>query len=583
VGWKSTRRTVVVAAALLALSGTALSLTGGAQGRVAGTALSTPVAIAGAPDGSIWVADSVGILRVTPQGQMSRVLEEPQVVSLAPGPGGMWFTERLHARIGRIGADGHVDYFSEGVTTAASSITAGADGNMWFAEDAPRIGRITPTGVVDEFSSGLHRDSALAALTPGPDGNVWFADYHGFVGRITTTGAITEFRVPEPAGGGPGAITSGPHQTLWFPLDNRVGRMTTRGRLRIFRIPLDLTSGVAKGADGNIWVTGYRDVLESVARIVRVTPSGRVHTFSRGFSGASTEAITRAGDGNLWLTESGRSGDHLARVTREGSVTEFPPTPPCRVPQVKRLTLLAMKAVAYNSLCRIDRASARAGSRRHTIALGVRPPAGTILPFDTQLHVRFGPVPPLPRTCSVPFGGRRLAETSKVLAVSYTDYSSDGLGTSTKYDACRRPRGRLERIDASADDLLEYSNADGFKIAGRFVVYRYFSESHYNDSVLSLKIFDLRQTGPTFGVDVETHAGDFGPDPPDNPVLVDYALSPHGALAWLVKSGDVLYLKAHGSSSGTRSLDSGDLSALSFSGDVLSWTSGGQTKTAEVR
>src|SRR5882757_2016183 len=55
-------------------------------------------------------------------------------------------------------------------------ITAGPDGNLWFAEQAGRIGRITPAGVVTEFSNGITADSRPFAITAGPDGNLWFTE-----------------------------------------------------------------------------------------------------------------------------------------------------------------------------------------------------------------------------------------------------------------------------------------------------------------------------------------------------------------------------------------------------------------------
>ena len=66
-----------------------------------------------------------------------------------------------------------------------SGITAGPDGNLWFAESAGnKIGRITPTGAVTEFS--LPASSGLTGITAGPDGNLWFTESDGnTIGRIT--------------------------------------------------------------------------------------------------------------------------------------------------------------------------------------------------------------------------------------------------------------------------------------------------------------------------------------------------------------------------------------------------------------
>ena len=82
-------------------------------------------------------------------------------------------------------------------------ITAGPDGNVWFAEaGVGKIGRITPTGVITEFPTTtsmnclnlLEPCSAPEGITLGPDGNLWFAEFNfNMIGRITPAGVITEF------------------------------------------------------------------------------------------------------------------------------------------------------------------------------------------------------------------------------------------------------------------------------------------------------------------------------------------------------------------------------------------------------
>ena len=53
-------------------------------------------------------------------------------------------------------------------------------------------------------------------ITAGPDGNLWFAERLGVkIGKITTAGVITEFPVPT-FGSYPNGITAGPDGNLWF-------------------------------------------------------------------------------------------------------------------------------------------------------------------------------------------------------------------------------------------------------------------------------------------------------------------------------------------------------------------------------
>src|SRR5260221_6830523 len=75
-------------------------------------------------------------------------------------------------------------------------ITAGPDGNVWFAESGGnKIGRITPSGSITEFPTPT-KSSGPWGITTGPDGNVWFTEVVGKIGRITTGGSITEFPIP---------------------------------------------------------------------------------------------------------------------------------------------------------------------------------------------------------------------------------------------------------------------------------------------------------------------------------------------------------------------------------------------------
>ena len=130
----------------------------------------------------------------------------------------------LSNTIGRITPAGVVSTFP--VPTAhvgPNQITAGADGNLWFTEDAGGIGRITTAGVVTEFPVPTP-NSFTNGITVGPDGNVWFTEYSaGFsspgadgrkIGKITPAGDVTEIELLT-AASGPSGITTGPDGNLW--------------------------------------------------------------------------------------------------------------------------------------------------------------------------------------------------------------------------------------------------------------------------------------------------------------------------------------------------------------------------------
>ncbi len=110
-----------------------------------------------------------------------------------------------------------------------AGITAGPDGNLWFAEAlGNNIGRITPHGKITEFPA-----PAPQFITVGPDGNLWFTalDGNNTIDRITTSGAITEFPIPT-AKSRPLGITAGPAHTseVWFTESqaSKIGRITTQ-------------------------------------------------------------------------------------------------------------------------------------------------------------------------------------------------------------------------------------------------------------------------------------------------------------------------------------------------------------------
>jgi streptogramin lyase len=564
----------------------ALSLGATAAGETAPdpASLHGPVGIAAGSDGALWVADSLGVMRVTLDGHFTRVLQADQLRGITRGPDdAIWVTQQYPApRIGRIAADGAVTWFGAGISHPPRGITAGPDGNLWFTEIEGIIGRITPAGAVTEFSKA---DSEPMDVTAGNDGNVWFSDFRGRIGRVTPSGEITEFDVPVIDYAGPEAIARGRHGALWYGTDRRVGRVTTAGRARLFKVPFDIIGGIALGSDGNMWVAGYSNKPNAGAIVARVTNSGKVRVFRQGLSGYSTEVITSGPGRALSVAENGRQVDEIARVSTTGAVRELPATPPCIVPPVARLPLSLVESRTFDSLCRIDSRSRRAGKRRGTVALGVSPKPGTTLPFNTAVHVHFGAVPPLPRHCRRPFAGRSLLATPGLHVFAYTDWDPPGEEATTRYVACLDPNGPPRQVTRSTDNLSEYSEASGFKAAGDFIVYSFFYVNHYNQSDTQLSVFDVRRARHVLSVGVERHGGDLEDDPPDNPLLGEYVVSEHGAVAWLSHEGPTTRLFAQVRGGARRELDSGaSLSGLSFSGDTLSWTgASGEPKSAEVR
>jgi virginiamycin B lyase len=133
-------------------------------------------------------------------------------------------------------------------------MTRGADGNVWFTEDRSKIGRITPGGAVTEYPI----QHAASALTLGPDGNVWFYG-SGRAGRVTPAGQVTEFEVPQATYAWGNGITAAADGNLWF-IDSpghSAFRLTPTGEVTVFDVRAQDANqfALAAGPGGTMWVT----------------------------------------------------------------------------------------------------------------------------------------------------------------------------------------------------------------------------------------------------------------------------------------------------------------------------------------
>jgi virginiamycin B lyase len=228
------------------------------------------------------------------------------------------------------------------------SITAGPDGNLWFTEECGnKIGRITPDGVITEFPraedswqlipydcavSGVGK--GLHSITAGADGSLWFADsQNNRIWKMNTEGVIIgEYVVdscPAFAGLGPHGITSGPNGTIWFShLNcNYIGKIATdTGEMTVYSIPTTSsgTAHITAGPGDTIWFTEHGS-SGLVNKIGKITPDGTITEYPA--EGDTTTLstpfeITAGNDGNVWFTE--RAGNLIGRITSEGIITTYP-------------------------------------------------------------------------------------------------------------------------------------------------------------------------------------------------------------------------------------------------------------------
>lgn len=226
---------------------------------------------------------------------------------------------------------GQVSEYELGAGTRPQALTAGPDGNLWFAGIrnvsggfTDVLGKVTPAGEVTEFELGTHSANlGLSDITVGPDGNLWFTEGGRFkVGRITTGGQITEFELPQGAGS-PSAIAAGSDGNLWFTESGaaRIGRITSAGVVTEF--PLEGArefwgGGITAGFDGALWAT-----LPGAGAIARIGTDGTVADFrlpEEAPAGYPNDIVTGP-DGALWFGKS--QSATLGRITGSGEISQL--------------------------------------------------------------------------------------------------------------------------------------------------------------------------------------------------------------------------------------------------------------------
>ncbi len=279
-----------------------------------------PQAVVVGPDGNVWATEVLKrqIVRVSPKGEVTLFAVPGKDVGvlqgLAVGPdGNLWFTSREENAIRRLTPKGEFtgtfpipsQAATENKVTKGSwprGITAGPDGNLWFAEMAGnKIGRITTKGEIAEFAVPT-ADAQPYGVVTGPDKMIWFTESAaGKVGRLDPkTGKVDEFALADPKAR-PRDITVGPDGNLWFSENgaDRIGRVTPKGEVTGFGLPKGTQPiGVAAGGDGNVWFTAFR-----THKVGRITPAGAVTWFGLATKDAQPFGMTAAPDGAVWFTE----------------------------------------------------------------------------------------------------------------------------------------------------------------------------------------------------------------------------------------------------------------------------------------
>jgi streptogramin lyase len=211
-------------------------------------------------DGNVWFAESNGIARITPAGQITSFPVAKKAggpTALSAGPeGNVWFLAANPATAGYITPAGAVTTFPLKGADGPRTLAAGPSGSFWFTEPkAGRIGRVTVAGKESEFT--LPAGSKPNSIALGADGNLWFSDGSAArVGRITPAGQVTFFPVPTLSA--TGEVVAGPGGVIWFSAENEIGKISTAGQVTW---PGCFTAGcqfppnaMTIGPEGKLWV-----------------------------------------------------------------------------------------------------------------------------------------------------------------------------------------------------------------------------------------------------------------------------------------------------------------------------------------
>jgi streptogramin lyase len=132
-------------------------------------------------------------------------------------------------------------------------------------------------------------------------------------------GDISEYPVPT-SGSHPSGVAVGADGNLWFTEHdgNSVAKVTTSGVITEYPVPTVSSgpSGIAAGPDGTLWFT------ESMAnKVASVTPSGLFTEYAVPTVGSGPSGIAMGPDGNLWFTE--YNANQVAKMTTLGVFTEY--------------------------------------------------------------------------------------------------------------------------------------------------------------------------------------------------------------------------------------------------------------------
>lgn len=234
-----------------------------------------------------------------------RIVEIPMLehddmpVAIAPAPdGSVWFSIDFANAIGHLrgGKIERVTKHSKNVD--ALGLAVDAQGNAWYA-DAPAaaILKVTPAHEVTATSLGTPI-ARLGRMAAAPDGAVWFAESTTYSVTRLRDGELKRFEI-ESERGGPFGVAVAQDGTAWATLQsaNALLRIGTDGTMETLEIPTRGAgpSDIAVAADGTVWFLEFR-----TNRIGRYA-AGQFSEVAIPEGIGALSGLTIAPDGSAWF------------------------------------------------------------------------------------------------------------------------------------------------------------------------------------------------------------------------------------------------------------------------------------------
>jgi streptogramin lyase len=299
------------------------------------------------------------LLRISPGGTITELAQLPQPLTLsaiggiaAASDGSIWFTQPAANRIGRVGTDGRVTEFREGIPSGASpeAIAVDRDGSVWFTDDGLNtVEHVAAGGHVRVYGNGLSPINTPGGPVVTKDGAIWFREtlsWHPRIARIGRDGKLVEFTDYADSPGslqadGDGVIVLNITSSVRPALPTSAVRLSAAGTVTPFDMSGCLVTAmnlaclpalrgrgpitdsraspnwVVRARDGNLWFTDSDN-----SQIGRVDGLGHFTFFTHGLTrfNSGPQYITVGPDGALWFTE---IRDRVGRITLDGRIREF--------------------------------------------------------------------------------------------------------------------------------------------------------------------------------------------------------------------------------------------------------------------